>query len=75
MPLSLTGCPPGSACRELPEHVEIVHERKEPAPEDEFRNLLGDDQEDVARQRQAMRLQMGGVARQASLNPNDGIEL
>lgn len=60
---------------ELPEHIEIVHERKEPAPEDEFRNLLGDDQEDAARQRQVVRRQMGGIARQASLNPNDGIEL
>ena len=60
---------------ELPEHVEIVHEKKEPAPEDEFRDLLGDDQDDAARQRQALRRQLGGIARQASLNPNDGIEL
>jgi len=60
---------------ELPEHVEIVHERQEPAPEDEFRDLLGDDQDDAARQRQGLRRQLGGIARQASLNPNDGIEL
>lgn len=60
---------------ELPEHVEIVHEGKEPAPEDEFRDLLGDDQDDAARQRQVLRRQLGGIARQASLNPNDGIEL
>ncbi|GLK63761.1 MULTISPECIES: conjugal transfer protein TraG [Paracoccus] len=60
---------------ELPEHVEIVHERKEPAPEDEFRNLLGDDQEDVARQRQAMRRQVAGVARRASLTPDNGMDI
>jgi len=60
---------------ELPEHVEIVHERQEPAPEDEFRDLLGDDQGDAAGQRQVLRRQLGGIARQASLNPNDGIEL
>jgi len=60
---------------ELPEHVEIVEERKDPAPEDEFRDLLGDDQDDATRQRQVLRRQLGGIARQASLNPNDGIEL
>lgn len=60
---------------ELPEHVEIVHEKKEPEPENEFRHLIGDDQEDSARQRQALRRQMRGVARQASLNPDDGIDL
>jgi len=60
---------------ELPEHVEIVHEKKEPKPENEFRHLIGDDQEDSARQRQALRRQMRGVARQASLNPDDGIDL
>jgi type IV secretion system protein VirD4 len=60
---------------ELPEHVEIVHERQEPSPEDEFRDLLGNDQDDAARQRQVLRRQLSGIARQASLNPNDGIEL
>ncbi|MCK9549347.1 conjugal transfer protein TraG [Aquamicrobium sp.] len=60
---------------ELPQHVEIVHEKKEPAPENEFKIMLDDDQEDNARQRQAIRRQMGGIARQASLNPDDGIEL
>ncbi|UFS68197.1 conjugal transfer protein TraG (plasmid) [Paracoccus denitrificans] len=60
---------------ELPEHVEIVHERKAPAPEDEFRNLLGDDQEDVARQRQAMRRQVTGVARRASFTPDNGMDM
>jgi type IV secretion system protein VirD4 len=60
---------------ELPQHVEIVHEKTEPAPENEFRIILDDDQEDNARQRQAIRRQMGGIARQASLNPDDSIEL
>ena len=60
---------------ELPEHVEIVHERKEPSPEDEFRQLLGDDQADAARQRQALRRKMGGVARQASMDPGDDIPI
>ncbi|WP_191569588.1 hypothetical protein [Paracoccus yeei] len=46
-----------------------------PAPEDEFRNLLGDDQEDVARQRQAMRRQVAGVARRASLTPDNGMDI
>jgi type IV secretion system protein VirD4 len=60
---------------DMPQHVEIVHEKKEPAPEDEFRHLLGDDQEDSARQRQVMRRQMRGVARQAAMDPNDGIDM
>jgi type IV secretion system protein VirD4 len=60
---------------ELPDHVEIVHEKKEPEPENEFRHLLGDDQEDIARQRQAMRRQMHGLARQVSMDPNDTIDM
>lgn len=60
---------------ELPEHVEIVHERKEPSPEDEFRHLLGDDQEDAVRQRQALRRKMAGVARQTSMDPGDDIPM
>lgn len=53
---------------ELPEHFKIVHEKKEPSPEDEFRNLLGDNQEAAARQWQALRRRMGGIARQASMD-------
>ncbi|MBN9072450.1 MAG: conjugal transfer protein TraG [Rhizobiales bacterium] len=60
---------------ELPDHVEIVHEKKEPEPENEFRHLLGDDQEDIVRQRQAMRRQMRGLARQVSMDPNDTIDM
>ncbi|MCO5158273.1 MAG: conjugal transfer protein TraG [Aquamicrobium sp.] len=60
---------------DMPQHVEIVHEKKEPAPEDEFKHLLVDDQEDSARQRQVMGRQMRGVARQVSMDPNDGIDM
>lgn len=60
---------------ELPQHVEIVHEKKEPAPENEFKIMLDDDQEDNARQRQAIRRQMGGIARQVALNPDEGMDL
>ncbi|MGF3021906.1 conjugal transfer protein TraG [Methylobacterium aquaticum] len=60
---------------ELPEHVEIVHDRAEPAPESEFAMMLDEVDEDSVRQRQALRRQMGGLARQASLDPNDGIDL
>ncbi|MFC5386834.1 conjugal transfer protein TraG [Aquamicrobium segne] len=60
---------------ELPQHVEIAHEKKEPEPENEFRHLLGDDQQDIARQRQAMRRQMRGVARQVSMDPSDSIDM
>ena len=37
--------------------------------------LLDDEPEDVARQRQALRRQMTGVARQVSLDPADGMDL
>ncbi|WP_297838358.1 conjugal transfer protein TraG [uncultured Roseibium sp.] len=58
---------------ELPEHVAIVPEReKEPAREFE---MLDDEPEDNARQRQSLRRRMRQVARQASLDHDDGIEL
>ena len=58
---------------ELPEHVAIVSEtEKEPAREFE---MLDDEPEENARQRQALRGQMRQVARQASLDHDDGIEL
>ena len=37
--------------------------------------VLDDEPEDAARQRQALRQQMRGVARQVALDPNDGIDL
>jgi type IV secretion system protein VirD4 len=60
---------------ELPDHVAIVKETRPKNPAEEFRVVLDDDPEQAARQRQAMRRQMGGLARQAALNPDDGIEL
>ncbi|GAA0631492.1 conjugal transfer protein TraG [Sphingomonas ursincola] len=60
---------------ELPDHVAIAKETTEPKPAEEFAVLLDDEPEDVARQRQALRRQMSGVARQVSLDPNDGMDL
>lgn len=37
--------------------------------------MLDEEPEDTARQRQVLRRQMGQVARQATLDRNDGIEL
>ena len=60
---------------ELPDHVAIAKETTEPKPAEEFAVLLDEEPEDVARQRQALRRQMTGVARQVSLDPNDGMDL
>ncbi|AWC25194.1 Conjugal transfer protein TraG [Aminobacter sp. MSH1] len=60
---------------ELPDHVAIVKETTDQAPAEEFAALLDEEPEDVARQRQALRRQMTGVARQVSLDPNDGMDL
>jgi len=65
-----------SLCREpeLPEHVAAARETpKEPARE--FEMMLENEPEDAARQRQALRKQMGQVARQVSMDRNDGIDL
>ena len=59
---------------ELPDHVAIVKETTD-QPAEEFAVLLDEEPEDVARQRQALRRQMTGVARQVSLDPNDGMDL
>ena len=59
---------------ELPEHVAIAPEVS-PEPAKEFEMMLDDEPEDTARQRQVLRRQMGQVARQATLDRNDGIEL
>jgi len=37
--------------------------------------LLDDEPEDAARQRQALRRRMSGIARQVSMDPNDNMEL
>jgi type IV secretion system protein VirD4 len=60
---------------ELPDHVAIAKETTGPTAADEFAIMLDDEPEDAARQRQALRQQMRGVARQVALDPNDGIDL
>jgi type IV secretion system protein VirD4 len=60
---------------ELPDHVAIAKETAGPKPAEEFAIMLDDEPEDAARQRQALRQQMRGVARQVALDPNDGIDL
>jgi type IV secretion system protein VirD4 len=61
---------------ELPQHVEIVHEKAKPSPEREFR-VVEDDPETRLRHahNQAVRRKMGSVAQQVSMNPDDGLEL
>jgi type IV secretion system protein VirD4 len=59
---------------ELPDHVGIVKEAAEPTPVEEFAAVLDDD-EDAIRQSRLLRQQMRGVARQAAMDPNDGMEL
>jgi len=59
---------------ELPDHVAIAKETTDPRPAEEFAVVLDDDPEDAASQSRILR-QMRGVARQVSLDPNDGMEL
>ncbi|MCK1452432.1 conjugal transfer protein TraG [Bradyrhizobium sp. 35] len=59
---------------ELPDHVAIAKETAEPMPAEEFAVVLDDD-EDAVRQSRLLRQQMRGVARQAAMDPNDGMEL
>jgi len=59
---------------ELPDHVAIAKETTEPTPAEEFAAVF-DDEEDAVRQSRLIRQQMHGVARQAALDPNDGMEL
>ncbi len=60
---------------ELPEHVAISKETSTPKPAEEFAIMIDDEPEDAARQSRILRQQMGGVARQVSLDPNDGIDM
>ena len=60
---------------ELPDHVAIAKETTEQKPAEEFAIVLDDAPEDAARQRQILRQQMRGVARQVALDPNDGIDM
>jgi type IV secretion system protein VirD4 len=57
---------------ELPEHEEIV---APPRPPEEAFAVLDDEPDIDAAKARAMRARMRMVARQASLDPNDGIEL
>jgi type IV secretion system protein VirD4 len=60
---------------ELPDHVAIAKETTDPRPAEEFANLLDDESDDAASQARILRQQMRGIARQVSLDPNDGMEL
>jgi type IV secretion system protein VirD4 len=60
---------------ELPDHVAIAKETSTPKPAEEFAIMIDDEPEDAARQSRILRQQMGGVARQVSLDPNDGIDM
>jgi type IV secretion system protein VirD4 len=59
---------------ELPDHVAIVRETANAPAQDEFA-VIDDDPEDTTRQARALRQQMRGLARQASLDPADGLQL
>ncbi len=59
---------------ELPDHIAIVKETTPAAPAQEFA-ITEDAPEDAARQAAVRRQQMRGLARAASLDPGDGIEL
>jgi type IV secretion system protein VirD4 len=56
----------------LPEHEAIVHQ--EPKPGREF-EMLDDEPDDEAVRAKAMRQRFGAVARQAALDPDDGLPL
>jgi type IV secretion system protein VirD4 len=57
---------------ELPQHEEIVPEQAKPAPEFTFGE---DDSDDDAARARALRQQARGIARQAAMDPGDGMEL
>ncbi len=59
---------------DLPEHEDIVKQPREPAPSKEF-DLLEGDADEPARQARMFRQQGRQIARQAALDPKDGMEL
>ena len=59
---------------ELPDHVAMVRETTNGSAHEEFA-VIDDEPEDAARQARVLRQQMRGLARQASLDPADGLEL
>lgn len=60
---------------ELPDHVAIAKEATDPRPAEEFAAVLDDESDDAVRQARILHQQMRGIARQVSLDPNDGMEL
>ncbi|MBP6030962.1 MAG: conjugal transfer protein TraG [Sphingobium sp.] len=60
---------------ELPDHVAIVSETTDTTPPAQEFSIVDDEPDDAARQAAVRRAQMRGIARQASLDPGDGIEL
>jgi type IV secretion system protein VirD4 len=60
---------------ELPDHVAIAKETTDPRPAEEFAIVLDDESDDATGQARILRQQMRGIARQVSLDPNDGMEL
>ncbi|WP_262047342.1 conjugal transfer protein TraG [Bradyrhizobium sp. Bra78] len=60
---------------ELPDHVAIAKETTDPRPAEEFAIVLDDESDDAASQARILRQQMRGIARQVSLDPNDGMDL
>ncbi|MGM5025119.1 conjugal transfer protein TraG [Tardiphaga sp. 862_B3_N4_1] len=60
---------------ELPDHVAIAKETTAPRPADEFAIVIDDEADDAASRARILRQQMRGIARQVSLDPNDGMEL
>jgi type IV secretion system protein VirD4 len=59
---------------ELPEHVAIAKETPAPRPDREF-DAAADTDDNVALQARALSQQMRGIARQAALDPDDGLGL
>jgi type IV secretion system protein VirD4 len=59
---------------DLPEHVAIASERTAKAPASEF-DVVDDTDDSVALQARTLAKQMRGVARQAALDPADGLGL
>ena len=60
---------------ELPDHVAIACETTPQGPAEEFAIVLDDETDDAALRARALRRQMRGLARQAALDPDDGIDL
>jgi type IV secretion system protein VirD4 len=60
---------------ELPDHIAMVKETTDPRAAEEFAIVLDDGTDDAARQARILRQKMRGIARQVTLDPNDGMEL